>query len=32
MYFVVDGIDNNSHYVVTKLGKVINMYIQVKSS
>jgi hypothetical protein len=31
MYSIVDGIDNNSHYVVD-LGKVINMYIQEKSS
>jgi len=31
MYSIVDGIDNNSHYVAN-LGKVINMYIQEKSS
>lgn len=32
MYYVVDGIDNNSQYVVVELGKIINMYIQEKSS
>jgi hypothetical protein len=32
MYYVVDGIDNNSQYVVAELGKIINMYIQEKSS
>jgi hypothetical protein len=32
MYSIVDGIDSKSRYVVADLRKVINMYIQEKSS